>query len=86
MPEDLAYSLDCEDGQREVPWVRSKAAHLPVVVPACGLRKGSGGRLLFFQDREVVYSEIFHIELIDLQLAQVDLLYQEFSYYYAADH
>ena len=54
------------------------------VVP--GLRRGTGRGLLFFQDSQVVYPEILDIELVYLHLAQVDLFYQQFSYYYAADH
>ena len=54
------------------------------VVP--GLRRGTGRGLLFFQDSQVVYPEILDIELVYLELAQVDLLDQEFSYYYATDH
>ena len=50
------------------------------------LRRRTARRFLFFYDSEVVYSEIFDVELIDLQLAQVDLFYQQFSYYNTADH
>ena len=50
------------------------------------LRRRTGRRFLFFYDDEVIYSEIFDVELIDLQLAQVHLLYQQFSYYNSADH
>jgi hypothetical protein len=49
-------------------------------------RKGIGRGFLLFQDRQVTYAEIGHVELVYLQPAEVHLFHKQVADYHAADH
>ena len=60
--------LEDEDEHEDDSWRR--------LYLRCGRTVRTGGRALVRKDRQLAYTQVFHLKLIDLEMVQVNSLYQ----------